>query len=281
MNTAGGIQVNSIHPTAVIMPGAEIGENVSIGAYSIIGEDCVIGENCVIDAHVKIAPHTSIGSNCRIYFGAVVGDDPQDHRFKPGVLSHTRIGDNVTLREYVTIHRSPFENGLTEVGDRTLLMAFVHVGHDARIGRNVTVANNSVFAGHVTVDDGAVISAYVLVHQFCRIGKLAMIGGRTLVRQDVPDFCMLSEDNTVCGMNVIGLRRAGFDDERRFRIKKIIKTYFFRKLNSIQAIEQIKADFPGDPDAAGFTGFIINSKRGIMPGSPALAALGGNPREEK
>ena len=125
MNTAGGIQVNSIHPTAVIMPGAEIGENVSIGAYSIIGEDCVIGENCVIDAHVKIAPHTSIGSNCRIYFGAVVGDDPQDHRFKPGVLSHTRIGDNVTLREYVTIHRSPFEDKVTSVGYGTLLMAFL------------------------------------------------------------------------------------------------------------------------------------------------------------
>ena len=273
--------MSEIHPTAVIAAGVRIGENVSIGAYSVVESDCEIGDNCVIDSHVKIAGHTVIGKNCRIYFGAVVGDDPQDHRFKPGVISHTVIGDGVTIREYATIHRSPFENGLTKVGDNTLLMAFVHVGHDAQLGKSVTVANNSVFAGHVIVDDGAVVSAYVLVHQFCRIGKLAMIGGRTLVRQDVPDFCMLSEDNTVCGMNVIGLRRAGFDDERRFRIKKIIKTYFFRKLNSIQAIEQIKADFPGDPDAAGFTGFIINSKRGIMPGSPALAALGGNPREEK
>ncbi|MBE6389610.1 MAG: acyl-ACP--UDP-N-acetylglucosamine O-acyltransferase [Lentisphaerae bacterium] len=273
--------MKNIHPTAIIAPGAVIGENVSIGAYSVIGEDCVIGDNCVIDAHVKIAGHTSLGRDCRVYFGAVVGDDPQDHRFKPGVLSHTRIGDSVTLREYVTIHRSPFENGLTAVGDRTLLMAFVHVGHDARIGRNVTVANNSVFAGHVTVDDGAVISAYVLVHQFCRIGKLAMIGGRTLVRQDVPDFCMLSEDNTVCGMNVVGLRRAGFDDERRLRIKKIIKTYFFRKLNSAGALGRIKEEYPQDPDAAGFIEFVINSKRGIMPGNPAMAALGSNPGEEK
>lgn len=265
--------MNNIHPTAVISPDAVIGDNVTIGAYSVIENDCVIGDNCMIDSHVKIAAHTAVGRNSRIYFGAVIGDDPQDHRFKPGTLAYTRIGESVTLREYVTIHRSPFENGITSVGDGTLLMAFVHVGHDARIGRNVTVANNSVFAGHVTVDDGAVVSAYVLVHQFCRIGKLAMIGGRTLVRQDVPDFCMLAEDNTVCGMNVIGLRRAGFDEERRLQIKKMIKTYFFRGLNSARALEKIAGNFPGNPDAASFAAFVSASKRGIMPGTPALVAL--------
>lgn len=265
--------MSSIHPTAIISPDARIGQNVTIGAYSVIESDCTIGDNCVIDSHVKIASHTEIGASSRIYFGAVVGDDPQDHRFKPGTLSHTVIGKSVTLREYVTIHRSPFPGGITSVGDHTLLMAFVHVGHDARIGSNVTVANNSVFAGHVTVDDGAVVSAYVLVHQFCRIGKLVMIGGRTLVRQDVPDFCMLAEDNTVCGINVIGLRRAGFDEERRLRIKKLIKLYFFRRLSSSQALEKIAAEFPGDPDAAGFSQFIANSKRGIMPGTPALVSL--------
>ena len=272
--------MNNIHPTAVIYPDAVIGSGTTIGAYSVIEKDCVIGENCMIDAHVKIAAHTTIGGGSRIYFGAVVGDDPQDHRFKPGTVARTRIGENVTIREYVTIHRSPFENGITEVGDKTLLMAFVHVGHDARIGKSVTVANNSVFAGHVTVDDGAVVSAYVLVHQFCRIGKLAMIGGRTLVRQDVPDFCMLSEDNTVCGMNIVGLRRAGFDEERRLQIKKLIKTYFFRGLNSAQALEQIAGNFPGNPDAAGFAAFISGSKRGIMPGTPALAALAAKYKEK-
>ena len=272
--------MQGIHPSAIISPGAVIGSNVTIGAYSVIGEDCSIGDNCVIDSHVKIADHTAIGANCRIYFGAVVGDDPQDHRFKPGVISHTVIGNNVTLREYVTIHRSPFENGLTAVGDNSLLMAFVHVGHDAQIGKNVTVANNSVFAGHVIVADGAVVSAYVLVHQFCRIGKLAMIGGRTLVRQDVPDFCMLSEDNTVCGINTVGLRRAGFDDERRFRIKKIIKLFFFRGLNTAQAQEAVAAEFPGDADAAGFIDFIVNSKRGIMPGNPRLIALAEKNKED-
>lgn len=264
----------NIHPTAVISSDAKIGNNVSVGAYSIIENDCTIGDGCVIDSHVKIAAHTEIGSFSRIYFGAVVGDDPQDHRFKPGILSRTMIGSHVTIREYATIHRSPFENGLTAVGDNTMLMAFVHVGHDALIGRNVTVANNSVFAGHVTVDDGAVISAYVLVHQFCRIGKLAMIGGRTLVRQDVPDFCMLSEDNTICGMNTVGLRRAGFDENRRMNVKKIIKTYFFRSLNSTHALKKIADDLPQNPDAEAFINFIQNSKRGIMPGTPALVSLG-------
>lgn len=271
--------MSNIHPSAIISPDARIGKNVTIGAYSVIEEDCSIGDNCVIDSHVKIGKHTAIGSDCRIYFGAVVGDDPQDHRFKPGVYARTRIGNKVTLREYVTIHRSPFPDGITEVGDNTLLMAFVHVGHDARIGKSVTVANNSVFAGHVSVADGAVVSAYVLVHQFCRIGQLAMIGGRTLVRQDVPDFCMLAEDNTVCGMNIIGLRRAGFDEERRLRIKKIIKTYFFRGLNSTRALAKLTADYPDDPDSNAFAAFIAGSKRGIMPGNPALAALGKNSKE--
>lgn len=262
-----------IHPTAIVSPGAVIGEGAVIGAYSVVEEDCVIGEGTFVDAHVKIAAHTSVGAGSRIYFGAVVGDDPQDHRFRPGVLSRTRIGSGVTLREYTTIHRSPFPDGLTEVGDGSLLMAFVHAGHDARIGRRVTVANNTVFAGHVEVSDGAVISAYVLVHQFCRIGQYAMVGGRTLVRQDVPDFCMLSEDNCICGINVVGLRRAGFDDERRFRIKKMVKTYFFRRLGSSAALARIAAEFPGDPDAAAFAGFVTGSKRGIMPGNPKLISL--------
>ncbi len=262
-----------IHPTAVVDPKAELGRNVSIGPYSVVEGDCVIGDDCVIDAHVKIARHTTVGAGSRIYFGAVIGDDPQDHRFVPGVRAFTRIGENVTLREYVTIHRSPFADAVTSVGDGTLLMAFVHVGHDARIGRRVTVANNSVFAGHVIVEDGAVVSAYVLVHQFCRIGAYCMIGGRTLVRQDVPPFCMLGEDNTVCGPNVVGLRRAGFDDARRLNIRKIIKRFFFRGLNAAQALDEIAGEFPGDADAEAFCSFVNNSKRGIMPGNPALARI--------
>ena len=261
--------MSNIHPTAIISPDAQIGNNVTIGAYTIIEEDCVIGDECVIDAHVKIGKHTAIGARTRIYFGAVIGDDPQDHRFKPGTYAQTKIGSDAVLREYVTIHRSPFENGITEIGDGTLLMAFVHIGHDAVVGRKVTIANNTALAGHVQVGDGAVISAYVLAHQFCRIGSLAMIGGRTLVRQDVPPFCMLAENNFVCGPNVVGLRRAGFDDARRLKIRKIIKDYFFRRLNGSNALERINSNYPDDEDAIFFSEFIKSTTRGIIPGDPA------------
>ena len=147
-----------IHPTAIIDPGAKLGTNVSVGPYSVIEADCVIGDNVWIDTGVKIARYTTIGSGSRIYKGALIGEEPQDHRFKPGTVAHTLIGENVTLREYVTIHRSPFENGLTTVGDGTLLMAFCHVGHDARIGKFVTAANHTAFSGHVIIEDQAVLS---------------------------------------------------------------------------------------------------------------------------
>ncbi|MBQ7206512.1 MAG: acyl-ACP--UDP-N-acetylglucosamine O-acyltransferase [Lentisphaeria bacterium] len=264
----------AIHPTAVVSPGVKIGKDVHIGPYSIVEPDCVIGDGCWIDAHVKIGRWTTIGAQTRIYFGALVGDDPQDHRFVPDTPAPTVIGSRTTIREYVTIHRSPFEGRLTSVGDDTLLMAFVHVGHDARIGSRVTAANQTAFSGHVIVEDGAVISGYVLVHQFCRIGALAMVGGRTIIRQDIPPFCMLAENECICGPNVVGLRRAGFDNARRFAIRKAVKTFFFRGLNSANALEEILAENPGNPDISHFADFIRATERGIMPGDPKLKAIG-------
>ena len=264
----------AVHPTAVVAPGVKLGKNVHIGPYTVIEPDCVIGDDCWIDAHVKIGRWTTIGARSRIYFGALVGDDPQDHRFVPDTFAPTTIGCDTTLREYVTIHRSPFEGRPTSVGDGTLLMAFVHVGHDARIGNRVTAANQTAFSGHVIVEDGAVISGYVLVHQFCRIGSLAMIGARTIIRQDIPPFCMLAENECICGPNVVGLRRAGFDNARRFAIRKAVKTYFFKGLNGANALEEIAAENPENPDIEHFIRFIRSTDRGIMPGDPALKALG-------
>ena len=269
-----------IHPTAVIDPKAELGANVTVGPYSVIEADCRIGDNVWIDSHVKIARYTTIGSGSRIYKGALIGEEPQDHRFKEGTVAYTEIGRDVTLREYVTIHRSPFEGEKTVVGEGTLLMAFCHVGHDAQIGNYVTAANHTAFSGHVIVHDRAVLSGYVLIHQFCRIGKLAMIGGRTIIRQDVPPFCMLAENETVCGPNVVGLRRAGFDSDRRLAIKNAIRSYFFRGLNSTNALQLICADHPANGDINEFVEFIRNSSRGIMPGDPALIALGTHALEE-
>lgn len=273
--------MSSIHPSAVISPDAVIGKDVEIGPYAVIERDTVIGDGCYIDAHVKVARYTTIGARTRIYFGALVGEEPQDHRFKPGIVSSTVIGSDSVIREYVTIHRSPFENGKTTVGDGTLLMAFVHVGHDAVIGNRVTVANHTGISGHVIIEDGAVLSGYVLIHQFCRIGALAMIGGRTIITQDIPPFCMLAENECICGPNTIGLRRAGFSSERRIEIRHAIKNYFFKGLNTANALARIESENPG-PEVRHFIEFIRESSRGIMPGDPAIIAIGrGNSEEEE
>ena len=176
------------------------------------------------------------------------------------------------IREYVTIHRSPFAEKTTRIGDGTLLMAFVHIGHDAQIGNFVTVANQTAISGHVVIEDGAVLSGYVLIHQFCRIGKLAMIGGRTILTQDVPPYCMLAENCRVCGPNVIGMRRAGLDSDARLAIRKAIKSYFFKELNGSNALAEIESE-PMTPEVEHFVKFIRESERGIMAGESELAGF--------
>ncbi|OGV32438.1 MAG: acyl-[acyl-carrier-protein]--UDP-N-acetylglucosamine O-acyltransferase [Lentisphaerae bacterium GWF2_45_14] len=257
----------SIHPTAVVSPEASIGDNVRIGPYSIISQDVVIGEGCFIDAHVKVGRFTKIGPNCRIYYGALVGEEPQDHRFTEGVTSYTEIGHDTVIREYVTIHRPPFEGLKTVVGDHVLLMAFVHVAHDVIIGNSVTIANHTAITGHVQIEDGAVLSGYVKIHQFCRIGSLAMIGADATIVQDVPPYCLLTENSFVFGPNTIGLRRAGFDPLQRAAIRKAIKTYFFQGLNTKNALEKIESE-EITVEVSHFTDFIKATRRGIMPGNP-------------
>ncbi len=262
-----------IHPTAVIAPSSHIGNGVHIGPYSFIGEETVIGDDCWIDAHVKIADRTTLGSRCRVYFGALIGEEPQDHRFRPGTKANTVIGSDTTLREYVTIHRSPFEGGTTIVGNGTLLMAFVHIGHDARIGNNVTVANQTAVSGHVIIEDNAVLSGYILIHQFCRIGALAMVGARTIVRQDIPPYCMLAENGCICGPNTVGLRRGGYNSDQRLALRKAIKTFFFHGLNVANALTVIENMPEKLPELEHFVKFIRATERGIMPGDPELIGL--------
>ncbi|MBE6380461.1 MAG: acyl-ACP--UDP-N-acetylglucosamine O-acyltransferase [Lentisphaerae bacterium] len=262
----------AIHPTAAVDPAAVIGQNVEIGPYAVVEKNCVIGDNCWIDAHAKVCEYTTVGAGSRIYYGALVGTEPQDHRFKPGIVSYTLIGKNAVIREYVTIHRSPFEGKTTVIGDGTLLMAFVHIGHDAQIGNYVTIANQTAVSGHVIIEDGAVLSGYVLIHQFCRIGKLAMIGGRTILTQDVPPYCMLAENCRVCGPNVVGMRRAGLDSDARLAIRKAIKSYFFKDLNGSNALAEIEKDTL-TPEVEHFVEFIRSSERGIMAGESELAGF--------
>ena len=269
----------AIHPTAVVSPNAEIGKNVEIGPYAVIDDDVRIGDDCFIDAHVKIGQYTTIGPRCRIYFGAFVGAEPQDHRFYKGIQSYTEIGSDTVIREYVTIHRPPFEFLKTTIGNHVLLMAFVHIGHDVIIGDRVTIANNTALSGHVQVGQGAVFSGCVLVHQFCRIGALAMVGPGAHVGQDIPPFCMLRESNVITGPNTIGLRRAGMSNEQRLAIRRAIRTFFFEGLNAKNALEQIERGENVLPEVHMFVNFIKDSHRGIMPGNPKFVGISDEQRE--
>ncbi|HPO90487.1 MAG TPA: acyl-ACP--UDP-N-acetylglucosamine O-acyltransferase [Victivallales bacterium] len=255
----------TIHSTAIIGKNVKIGVNCKIGPYCVIKDDVEIGDNTIIEPYVHVGRYTTIGKNCRIYMGANIGDEPQDHSFKPGVISFTEIGDNTVIREYVTIHRPPVEGLKTIIGSHVLLMAFVHVAHDVVIGDKVTIANHTALTGHVQVEPMAVISGYCMIHQFCRIGSLAMVTAGARIRQDVPPYCLLGENDYIYGPNIIGMRRAGFSQELRMDIRKAIKTYFFQDLNKSVALELILSG-EHSPEVNHFVDFIKSSKRGIMPG---------------
>lgn len=261
----------AIHPTAIVSPMAEIGQNVEIGPYTVIASDVKIGDNCFIDAHVKICRYTIIGPGCRLYFGAVIGEEPQDHRFKDGTVSFTEIGSGTIIREYVTIHRPPMEGRKTVIGNNVLLMGFVHVAHDVLIEDNVTIANHTALTGHVQIGKGAVLSGYLKIHQFCRIGSLSMTGADMIITQDIPPFCLL-DGNHIYGPNIIGLRRAGFSSERRAAIRKAIKTYFFSGLNAKNAIASIESSALTE-EVKEFVEFIKATHRGIMPGNPKYSCI--------
>ncbi len=254
-----------IHPSAVIGKNVKIGQGCRIGPYCVIKDDVEIGEDTVIEPYVHIGRYTTIGKNCRIYPGADVGDEPQDHSFRPGVVSYTEIGDHTVIREYVTIHRPPSEGLKTIIGNHVLLMSFVHVAHDVIIGDRVTIANHTALTGHVQVEPMAVISGYCMIHQFCRIGSLSMITAGARIRQDIPPYCLLGENDYIYGPNVIGLRRAGMNQKQRMDIRKAIKTYFFQDINKSAALELIISEI-NSPETSHFVEFIKSSKRGIMPG---------------
>ncbi|MBP5183388.1 MAG: acyl-ACP--UDP-N-acetylglucosamine O-acyltransferase [Lentisphaeria bacterium] len=261
----------AIHPTAIVSPEAEIGNNVEIGPYAVIEGDVKIGDDCFIDAHVKIGQYTTVGARCRIYFGAFIGAEPQDHRFYKGIQSSTEIGSDTVLREYVTIHRPPFEFQKTVIGSHVLLMGFVHIGHDTVISDNVTIANNTVLAGHVQIARGAVLSADIKVHQFCRIGSLAMIGASSILSQDVPPFCLVDHAGYLAGVNTIGLRRAGMASAPRLALRNAVKTFFFKGLNTKNALEEIQST-EMLPEVQHFVSFIKDSTRGIISAAPRSAS---------
>ncbi|MHB0999400.1 MAG: acyl-ACP--UDP-N-acetylglucosamine O-acyltransferase [Armatimonadota bacterium] len=229
-----------IHETAIIHPQSEIGAGVSIGPFCVIGPNVKIGDGTIIEAHVVIEPWTTIGNNCHICSGAVLGGKPQDKKFK-NERSYLRIGDRNIIREYVTMHRATGEDNATEIGNDNMLMAYCHVGHNCSLANGIMMANMVGISGHVTVEDKAVFGGMVGVHQFVRIGKLAMLGGLSKVVQDVPPFMMADgRPMKVYDLNIVGLRRNGVPAKVRADLKQACKLLYRSSLNLSQAIETIE-----------------------------------------
>jgi UDP-N-acetylglucosamine acyltransferase len=259
-----------IHPTAVIDPQAQLGQNVEVAPYAVIGANVVLGDGCKIGPHVHLSGHTEIGCNTEIHAGANIGDKPQDYHYSEAETTYTRIGSDCIIREYVTIHRGTTPGSATIIGNHVMLMAFVHIGHNCQLADDVIIANNSILGGYVEVGFKAFISSTVLIHQFVHVGSLAMLSGLDRITQDVPPYCVLALGG-VHGPNVVGLKRAGFDLDARKGIRTAIKQLYFAGLNHQQAIDSINAEFGEIPEVMALVDFVRSSKRGIMPGRATTA----------
>ena len=262
----------SIHPTALVDASAELGEGVEVGPYSVIGPQVKIGAGTVIGPHVTIHRYTTLGANCRVHDHAAIGDTPQDLSFRD-VVSYTRVGDGVVMREGVTIHRGTKEGSVTEVGDGCFFMANSHVGHNGKLGRQVILANGVLLAGHVEIGDKAFLSGNVMVHQFCRIGRLAMLSGGMGASCDVPPFCttlMLSR-NTLAGLNTVGLRRNGVSSEDRLALRAAYHLLFRSRHLLREAVALLQQQHVSGP-ARELADFIATSKRGVCTAERQSAA---------
>ena len=253
-------------PLAYVHPEAKVADNVVIEPFVSIDKDVVIGEGTRIGSSVTIMPGVRIGKNCRIFPGAVIGGEPQDLKFK-GEYSIVEIGDNTTIREYVTINRGTSAKGKTVVGNNCLLMAYVHVAHDCVVGNNVILVNSTQLAGEVVIDDFAILGGMSAVHQFVHVGSHVMISGGSLVRKDVPPFIKAGrEPLAYVGINSIGLRRRNFSNEKIREVQEIYRYIYQKGLNISQAVEIIEAEMPASTERDEVLLFIKDSKRGIIRG---------------
>ena len=252
-----------IHPTAVIHAKAQIGANCHIGPYCVIGEHVILGPECHLHSHVVIDGHTSLGARNEIFPFASIGLKTQDLKWKGGI-TRTQIGDDNTFREYVTIHSATSDGEVTSVGSRNHILAYCHLAHNVVLGNNVIMSNVATLAGHVTVEDHAVIGGLAAVHQFCRIGKMAIIGGCSKVVQDVPPF-MLADGNPAetRTINKVGLERNNISEEAQAALRQAFKILIREGLTVSNALTRIEAEVPRLPEILHLTHFVRTSSRGI------------------
>jgi UDP-N-acetylglucosamine acyltransferase len=254
----------SIHPSAIVAAGAVVPESCTVGPFCTIGPHVALGENCVLISHVVLDGRTRIGSGNVFHPFCAVGVAPQDLKYN-GEPTETEIGDNNTIRESVTISRGTVGGGgITRLGSGNLLMTCVHIGHDSIVGSHCILANAATLAGHVVIDDFATLGAFCPVHQHCKVGRYAFIGGGTIVTQDVLPFSKTSarRENKAFGVNSVGLERRGFNPDRIRALQKAFRLLSMSKLNTTQALEKMR-EFEGE-DVALLVEFIERSERGVI-----------------
>jgi len=250
-----------IHPTAIIHPKAKLDASVEVGPCAVIDEGVELGAQCVVGPHVYLTGLTTIGAHNHFHAGCVIGDAPQDLKYD-GAPTRLRIGDHNVFREHVTVHRSTRPDAETLIGSRNFLMQHSHVAHNCVIGNDVILAGGALLAGHAVVQDHAFISGNCLVHQFCRVGTLAMMQGGSAISQDLPPFTVAQRGNEICGLNVVGLRRAGFNAEQRLELKQLYHLLFRSGKNLRAAIAEAQNNFTGAP-AKILLDFVAEAKRGV------------------
>lgn len=256
----------SISKLASVHPDARIGTDVVIEPFTAIAADVTIGDGTWIGPNATIMDGARIGKHCRIFPGAVVSAIPQDLKFA-GEKTTAEVGDHTTIRECVTINRGTMDRQRTAVGSHSLLMAYVHLAHDCHVGNHVVIANSVNLAGHVTIEDWAVLEGNVAVQQFISIGAHSFIAGASLVRKNVPPYVKAArEPLSFVGVNVVGLRRRGFEDAAVARIEDIYREIFVRNNNLERAVQSVEQQYKETPERTLIVEFIRNSPKGIMRG---------------
>ena len=259
----------TIHPTAVVLPGSELGTGVEIGPYCVIEPGVEIGDGCRLLPHVHLLGRTTLGANCVIGTGAILGGEPQDTEFKGG-RTRLKIGKECRIYEHVTVHRATTADNATSLGERVMMMANSHVGHDACIENDAVLVNGALVAGHAFVGSGAILSGNAAVHQFCRVGRLTLVGGACMVTRDAPPFSIVTGSYPASwrGPNTVGLRRANFNSNERDAVRKALATVFGPGCNPTEAIEEIRKH--PSPAVGEIVEFVDNTQRGLCV-SPRLS----------
>jgi UDP-N-acetylglucosamine acyltransferase len=254
----------TIHPSAVVSSNARIGDDCFIGPYSIVGDEVELGDGVRLESHCVIDGRTSVGSETHVFPFVSIGLASQDLKYN-GEPSETRIGKRNKIREFVTVHRGTAGGGmLTSIGDDCLIMAQAHVAHDCIVGDGVIMANAATLAGHVTIGDRANIGAYSGVHQFCRIGKEAYIGGYSVVVKDALPFALTVGNHAKCyGLNVTGMKRRGYSRSSINSLHHAFRLLLSAKLNTTQALEKINEEISDSPEVSELVQFIQDSDRGV------------------